>query len=1066
MTEESRVKIQVFRPTWEEFKDFPKYIEYIESQGAHKAGLAKIIPPPEWKPRKGGYDLDKLDITIPAPICQVVTGKQGLYQQINIQKNALTVKQFAELANTERYATPKHFDFEDLERKYWKNITYVAPIYGADVCGSITDKDCNIWNINHLGTILDFVNEDYGISIDGVNTAYLYFGMWKTTFAWHTEDMDLYSINYLHFGAPKTWYAVPPEYGRKLEKIAKNSFPASHNACPAFLRHKMTLISPQILKQHNIPFDKITQEENEIMITFPFGYHAGFNHGFNCAESTNFAMPRWIEYGKRAAQCYCSSDMVKILMDTFVKRFQPERYESWMDGSDFGPHPEDPTTITGPPPRVMDAGDDKDEGIEDGEPALMKKGCNLTVSIRNISFKEKNPDLDLTDIQQNPHLPDDVKQALSGIAEEEEECEAAAEQVQTSKSFNLSSYDPFDDDEEDEEEYLKSKKKGGKKRKKVDSDYDDDWYSTTHAKSRGRKSVTPKKRNDSIEETRNANQRKERLLSRKKDQEMNQEKREKYLESKRLQTAKWRQQKRLEKDKLQQEQVARKNGHKSSDQRKAAAHIIPPDPLRIDTSPTVGTVDRRICILKPATYHKRAASMDEVDPLSVKSRHSLPSFKTNKSAKPMVKTAERKSLHDPFLSEMAKRFPEVVVSHACAVKDSSSVSCKQRVKIEPSCTISPIMKANSSKPNENSSFLLQNGKRKNSRKAKSPVSASSALVPTNKKHVNGNQPIVKPCAIKPVANSSLLLPNRNQQNGEKTLSPVPTSKYLERKATSNTDDKASSSTKESKPMSTLTAKPVVIEAPPKNPAPDLFDNSKDFFTVFNKFVAGDHVQVTTTCSTTTNGVPISGVTTLPMPPNSSSPIPGTLWNNKVRPLLVNSTSQIVRATGSLQVPVPLPNSGDKQTHKATEIAACVNYTQHHPAKPDTLVKEGTSASSSSSSNGEFAGETNQTHRTESTVLLLSSKQSSMERTILKVPKPPVSMPIVASEGNGTSVKPQPSNIINLLIINGSEAGTLMPYTEKPLKEGLLSAIANTTTLASPNSCAKETLIHTNDGTCS
>lgn len=270
------VKIQVFRPTWEEFKDFPKYIEYIESQGAHRAGLAKIIPPPEWKPRKNGYDLDGLNITIPAPICQVVAGKQGLYQQINIQKGSLTVKQFSELANTERYATPKHFDFEDLERKYWKNITYVAPIYGADVCGSITDDDCNIWNINRLGTILDYVNQDYGISIDGVNTAYLYFGMWKTTFAWHTEDMDLYSINYLHFGAPKTWYAVPPEHGRKLEKLANSCFPASFQTCAAYLRHKMTLISPQILKQHNIPFDKITQEENEIMITFPFGYHARF----------------------------------------------------------------------------------------------------------------------------------------------------------------------------------------------------------------------------------------------------------------------------------------------------------------------------------------------------------------------------------------------------------------------------------------------------------------------------------------------------------------------------------------------------------------------------------------------------------------------------------------------------------------------------------------------------------------------------------------------------------------------------------------------------------------------
>lgn len=255
MSEDPRAKIQVFRPTWEEFKNFPKYIEYIESQGAHRAGLAKIIPPPEWKPRKSGYDLDELNITIPAPICQVVAGKQGLYQQINIQKNSLTVKQFSELANTERYATPKHFDFEDLERKYWKNITYVAPIYGADVCGSVTDEDCNVWNINRLGTILDYVNQDYGISIDGVNTAYLYFGMWKTTFAWHTEDMDLYSINYLHFGAPKTWYAVPPEHGRRLEKLANSCFPASFQTCAAYLRHKMTLISPQILKQHNIPHD-------------------------------------------------------------------------------------------------------------------------------------------------------------------------------------------------------------------------------------------------------------------------------------------------------------------------------------------------------------------------------------------------------------------------------------------------------------------------------------------------------------------------------------------------------------------------------------------------------------------------------------------------------------------------------------------------------------------------------------------------------------------------------------------------------------------------------------------
>lgn len=35
-------RIMTFRPTWDEFKDFAQYIKYIETQGAHKAGLAKV----------------------------------------------------------------------------------------------------------------------------------------------------------------------------------------------------------------------------------------------------------------------------------------------------------------------------------------------------------------------------------------------------------------------------------------------------------------------------------------------------------------------------------------------------------------------------------------------------------------------------------------------------------------------------------------------------------------------------------------------------------------------------------------------------------------------------------------------------------------------------------------------------------------------------------------------------------------------------------------------------------------------------------------------------------------
>jgi len=344
--------VMVFRPTWEEFKDFNKYLAHIESLGAHKAGLAKIIPPKEWVPRKSGYKLkenrDIAELRIPQPISQVVNGNRGVFQSFNVQKRCVSVQDYEKHSMDERYATPKFTDFEDLERKYWKNITFVAPLYGADLKGSITDPTCASWNINRLNSILDYVEKDYGIEINGVNTAYLYFGSWKTTFAWHTEDMDLHSINYLHFGAPKFWYTIPPQYRKRFERLADGLFPQLKKDCASYLRHKMCLISPHILRQNSIPYNKVVQHVGEIMITFPCGYHAGFNTGFNCAESTNFATPRWVEYGKRATRCFCKPDTVNISMDCFVKRFQPDLYEAWLAGDDLGHHPEDDPRLVAP----------------------------------------------------------------------------------------------------------------------------------------------------------------------------------------------------------------------------------------------------------------------------------------------------------------------------------------------------------------------------------------------------------------------------------------------------------------------------------------------------------------------------------------------------------------------------------------------------------------------------------------------------------------------------------------------------------------------------------------------
>lgn len=403
-----------------------------------------MIPPPEYVPRKGGYDTSSLNITIKKPICQAVakvSNTDGVFQQVNIPMRSMSVDEFRDLANSQMYATPPHRDYNDLKRIYWDNITSHAPIYGADVCGSITDPEVKEWNINKLDTILDFVEKDYQMSIEGVNTAYLYFGMWKTTFAWHTEDMDLYSINYLHFGAPKTWFAIPPAYGRKFEKLVAALLPKSSNVCRAFLRHKMTLINPSLLRENGIPFDSVTQETGNFMITFPYSYHTGFNHGFNCAESTNFADERWVEYGKHASTCDCCPDAVKISMDAFVKRFQPSAFESWMAGTDSTPHPEYCLNPHESPP---------------------------TANAKKMSFKERNPDLNFLDILNNTQISQSVKDQLNGsflVSVEEETAGLMGDDEQERKQAL------FFDDSSDEDFRPK-----GRRRKKHDSDYDDDWY--------------------------------------------------------------------------------------------------------------------------------------------------------------------------------------------------------------------------------------------------------------------------------------------------------------------------------------------------------------------------------------------------------------------------------------------------------------------------------------------------------------------------------------------------------------------------------------------------------------
>ena len=92
------------------------------------------------------------------------------------------------------------------------------------VLGSLFTDATTAWNVAHLPSALSRLLPASNQGLPGVNTPYLYFGMWRATFAWHVEDMDLFSINYIHFGAPKFWYAIPQGRATAMEQTMRGTY--------------------------------------------------------------------------------------------------------------------------------------------------------------------------------------------------------------------------------------------------------------------------------------------------------------------------------------------------------------------------------------------------------------------------------------------------------------------------------------------------------------------------------------------------------------------------------------------------------------------------------------------------------------------------------------------------------------------------------------------------------------------------------------------------------------------------------------------------------------------------
>ncbi|KAJ4845757.1 hypothetical protein Tsubulata_047053 [Turnera subulata] len=321
----------VYHPSIEEFEEPLNFIKKISVE-ASNYGICKIVSP--------------LEASVPA--AEVL---KDLEFSTYIQRLAKTEKvndrvKFSFGNRKYTYQTFKHMADEvfsqrfpnaacslspaQLEKQFWNKMAnrgkQETVEYATNVDGTAFSSDpsdhlgASKWNLKSLPRLPNSLLRLVEHEIPGITHPMLYIGMLFSMFAWHVEDHYLYSINYHHAGAPKTWYGVPGHAAQQFERVClqrmypnKTSISDWEDSVFKEIAEKTTMLPPSVMLQHGVPVCKTVQMPGEFVITFPKAYHAGFSNGFNCGEAVNFAIHDWFPFGAEARKRYAMLQMNPII---------------------------------------------------------------------------------------------------------------------------------------------------------------------------------------------------------------------------------------------------------------------------------------------------------------------------------------------------------------------------------------------------------------------------------------------------------------------------------------------------------------------------------------------------------------------------------------------------------------------------------------------------------------------------------------------------------------------------------------------------------------------------------
>lgn len=232
--------------------------------------------------------------------------KQATANQTSILKgNKTSLSNFFRMSrNTMNMYFRKSPSDAEIESEFWKTVSegsrHVVVQAGIAVGTAFpTAKDSSYsrhaWNLNVLGHSVKSVL--HSVAVPGVTVPELHIGMLFASQCWSMDPQMLPSIYYVHTGAKKVVYAIPPTHALKFEDVVKKKHPSAwHNKVPAVIPD--TCMMPiSVLVQNNVSVCRLVMEPGRFLVVFPGTYTASLCCGYSISEKINFARAEWLPLG-------------------------------------------------------------------------------------------------------------------------------------------------------------------------------------------------------------------------------------------------------------------------------------------------------------------------------------------------------------------------------------------------------------------------------------------------------------------------------------------------------------------------------------------------------------------------------------------------------------------------------------------------------------------------------------------------------------------------------------------------------------------------------------------------